>query len=68
MSVVEEFKPRNWELLVCLVLFALWTLPALFIDKPGVKVLGVPVLWFYYMVLSVITSLAVTLMYLTEKR
>ncbi len=68
MSEIEEFKPRNWELLVCLVLFALWILPALFIDKPEVKVLGIPVLWFYYMILSAITSLAVTLMYLTEKR
>jgi low affinity Fe/Cu permease len=68
VSSLEEYKPRNWELVVCVVLFALWTIPAVLLDKPAVRVLGVPVLWFYYITLSVATSLVITLMYLVEER
>jgi len=68
VSVIEEYKPRSWELLVCIVLFALWTMPVVFIDQPSVKVLGVPLLWFYYLVLSLATSIVITLMYLLGER
>jgi hypothetical protein len=68
LSSSEEYKPKRIEVLLCLLLFALWTIPAVFIDNPEIKVLGIPLLWFYYILLSILTSLLITLMYFLGER
>jgi hypothetical protein len=67
LTTSENYKTKKFEILLCLLLFALWTIPAVFIDKPEIKVLGIPLLWFYYITLSFITSLVITLMYLLDE-
>jgi len=68
MGGLGEGRLKKREALLCLLFFVLWTLPGPLIDNPSIKVLGMPLLWLYYMALSVSTALAITLVYLLEER
>jgi hypothetical protein len=68
LSESIDYKPGFVEVLATIVLFILWTIPALFIDKPNILILGIPVLWLYYILVSITTSIVITLLYIYWER
>jgi len=63
-----ERRVNRLELVLLILLFALWVAPAPLVNRLDVAVLGIPVLWFYYLVLSFTTALAITALYLYWER
>jgi len=53
------------ELVLLVLLFVLWVAPAPLVNRLDVAVLGIPVLWFYYLVLSSTPPLAIPALYLS---
>lgn len=68
MSESIDYKPGLVEVLATIVLFILWTIPASFIDKPNILILGIPILWLYYILVSITTSIVITLLYIQWER
>jgi hypothetical protein len=68
LSESIDYKPGFIEVLATIVLFILWTIPALFIDKPNILILGIPILWLYYILVSITTSIVITLLYIYWER
>jgi hypothetical protein len=66
-SEVERGVSRL-ELALLILLFVLWVAPAPLVNRLDVAVLGIPVLWFYYLALSFTTALAITALYLYWER
>ncbi|MEM2018429.1 MAG: hypothetical protein QXM79_01370 [Zestosphaera sp.] len=59
--------PKKYQVIAGLIIFVLWTAMLPLINRSDVKILGIPLLWFYYILLSIATTLALTVMYLTER-
>lgn len=68
-DVLEELPagPRKYQVIVGLIIFVLWVALLPLTNRSDVKVFGIPLLWFYYISLSIATTLALTVMYLTER-
>lgn len=58
---------RYTKSLVIALMFILWIMPAPIVNRVDLKIFGIPLLWFYYLVLSVSISLALTLLYLKSR-
>jgi len=59
--------PRKHQVVIGLIIFVLWVALLPLVNRSDIKVLGIPLLWFYYILLSVATTLVITLMYLLER-
>lgn len=59
--------PETHQVVVGVILYLLWTVLLPFVNRADVKVLGVPLLWFYYILVSVVTAIALTVLYLLER-
>ena len=63
----ESVGPRKYQVIVGLVIFVLWVALLPLVNRSDIKVFGIPLLWFYYVSLSIATTLALTIMYLAER-
>ncbi len=58
---------KRHQVFVGVIIFALWTILLPLINRHDVKILGIPLLWFYYIVISIITALVLSVMYVLER-
>ncbi len=49
------------------LMFILWIIPAPIVNRIDLKVFGIPLLWLYYLVLSIAISITLTLLYFKLK-
>ncbi len=63
----EPTEPRKHQVVIGLIIFALWVALLPLVNRSDIKVLGIPLLWFYYILLSIATTLVITFMYLLER-
>lgn len=59
--------PKTNQVVVGVAIYILWTVLLPFVNRSDVKVLGVPLLWFYYIFVSIVTAVALTVLYLMER-
>ncbi|MEM4485760.1 MAG: hypothetical protein QW116_00780 [Zestosphaera sp.] len=59
--------PKAHQVMVGIAIYVLWTVLLPFVNRADVKVLGLPLLWFYYILVSVITATALTILYTLER-
>ncbi|MFN3268282.1 MAG: hypothetical protein ACK416_03365 [Zestosphaera sp.] len=63
----ESVGPRKYQVFVGLIIFVLWVAPLPLVNRYDISVFSIPLLWFYYILLSIGTTLALTIMYLVER-
>lgn len=63
----ESVGPKKYQVVVGLIIFVLWVALLPLVNRSDIKVFGIPLLWFYYTLLSITTTLALTIMYLLER-
>lgn len=62
----DEVKLNRKHLAMAVLLFILWSAPIPLVNRPDIWVLGIPLLWFYYIALSLATFATLLLMYIME--
>jgi hypothetical protein len=67
-DVLEEppTGPRKYQVVIGLIIFVLWVALLPIVNRSDIEVLGIPLLWFYYISLSIAATLVITFMYLLE--
>ncbi len=63
----EPTEPGKHQVVIGLIIFTLWVALLPLVNRSDIKVLGIPLLWFYYILLSIATTLVITFMYLLER-
>jgi len=63
----KETLQRYFKPLVIALMFILWIIPAPIVNRLDLKVFGIPLLWFYYLALSIAISLTLTLLYVKSR-
>lgn len=63
----KEILRRYAKPLIIALMFSLWIIPAPLVNRADLKILGIPLLWFYYLALSIVISLTLTLLYLKSR-
>ncbi|MEO3993991.1 MAG: hypothetical protein QN229_06795 [Desulfurococcaceae archaeon TW002] len=63
----EPVGPKKYQVFVGLIIFVLWVALLSLVNKSDIRIFGIPLLWFYYILLSIGTTLALTIMYLVER-
>ncbi|MEM2021564.1 MAG: hypothetical protein QXP80_05015 [Zestosphaera sp.] len=57
---------KRHQVLIGVIIFALWTILLPLVNRGDVRILGIPLLWFYYITISIITATVLSVMYLLE--
>lgn len=57
---------KRHQVLIGVIIFVLWTILLPLVNRQDVRILGIPLLWFYYITISIITATVLSLMYLLE--
>lgn len=62
----DEVEVNRRHLAIAVILFILWSAPIPLVNRPDIWLLGLPLLWFYYIALSLATFSILVLMYILE--
>ncbi len=66
-ALPKEAPWRFTKPLIIALMFVLWMIPAPIVNRADLKVFGIPLLWFYYLALSILISITLTLLYLKSR-